>query len=236
VTNIVILVHDRPRLTLQTLETLVKNTSGEYRAIIVDDASGPETQAIIAEFVCPNIRFIRFNEPVGIVGALRNAGANSSEWTFGRGEWLYFSDNDVAFDAGWLEKMQKAMLFGAQILGGYRHPYHGVNQSMAAIEGGAFAAGDAMPISSEIQLTDAVAGYSMLMRWDTWDRYKPFAANAKGTGQSEDFEYCQRIIKDGGKVGYIHPPVLSHCGITNSDSKPATGAEHFLRREGIIYE
>ena len=56
-TNICVLVHDRPRLTRQTLETLVNNTGSPWNCMIVDDASGPETQAVIAEFVRPNIRF-----------------------------------------------------------------------------------------------------------------------------------------------------------------------------------
>jgi len=237
--NCVLLVRDRPRLTRQTLDTLVKNTSGDYNVMIVDDASGPDTQAIIAEFVRPNVRFIRFNEPVGIVGALRNAGANSSEWTFGRGDWLYFSDNDVAFEAGWLEKMTHWLTAGeryAEIkaLGGYRHPYHQYHDVFSDFHKDEHGRYDRD--KDNVVLTDAVAGYSMLMRWSTFEKYGPFDANQKGVGASEDFAYCQRIIKDGGKVGYIHPPVLSHTGISNSDGKPAVGAEHFRRVEGVIYE
>jgi len=218
--NIIVLVHNRPRLTRQTLDTLVKNTTVPYNVIIVDDASDSETQAVIAEFVRPNIRFIRFNEPVGIIGALRNAGANSSEWTFGRGDWLYFSDNDVAFEPQWLERMIRCFGDGPHmqflggsvaafpnlcVLGGYRHPFHGVNGL------------DVFEDKAQVEFTDAVAGYSMLMPWTIWDKYGPFDANQKGVGASEDFALCQRIVKDGGKVGYIHPPVLTHTGVTNSN-------------------
>jgi hypothetical protein len=44
------------------------------------------------------------------------------------------------------------------------------------------------------------------------------------------------VKKGGGIVGYIHPPVLSHTGLINSDGKPATGHEAFERFPGLIYE
>ncbi len=95
------------------------------------------------------------------------------------------------------------------------------------------------------EITDAVAGYSMLMRWECFDLYGPFEQEAKGIGQSEDYAFCQKVIRGPeatffescrNLVGYIHPPVLAHCGITNSNGEPATGADQFERVEGYIYE
>lgn len=219
-TSIIVLVHNRPRLTRQTLDSIVRNTSVPYNVLVCDDSSDAETQAVLAEFVRPNIRVVRYETPVGIIGALRNAGAASAEWTFGTPEYVAFLDNDICVTAFWLDSMIEAeQRSRLSVLGGYRHPFHGVNAERDGIEE-----------------TDAVAGYSMLMRWQTWERYRPFAANQQGVGASEDFVLCQRIIKDGGKVGYVHPPVLYHCGVTNSNGQPAVGAEHFRRAEGILFE
>lgn len=225
ITNIVILVHDRPRLTKQCLSSIVSNTNqDDYRLLCVDDASAAETQAVLAEFVRPNIRVVRYETPVGIIGALRNAGAASAEWTFGTPKYVCFLDNDVFVEPNWLETMQNRMMgagikYGARVLGGYQHPFHGTKQDWG--------------IYHEV---DAVAGYSMFMDWETWKQFRPFVATQSGVGASEDWEFCQRIIRHEGTVGYVHPPVLYHCGITNSNGQAAVGAEHFRRAEGILFE
>lgn len=228
-TNICLLVRDRPRLTEQTLRTLFQNTpKDQFNLTIVDDGSWPETAEIIKRYSnYENVEVVTFRKPVGIVGFLRNVGAATSERVFGRGEWLVFLDNDVAVESRWLDRMIEAMQRAnlgdevhqyISVLGGYRHPFHGINRLW----------GD----DAYIEETDAVAGYSMLMRWTTFDKYGPFVQNQKGIGASEDWDFCQRI---GGKVGYINPPVLSHCGITGSNGKPAVGAEHFRRIPGLVY-
>lgn len=230
-TNIVLLVKDRPRLTEQCLNTLYANTPTEaFNLTVISDGSEPPTLSILRNYAdkCwTNLRFIQLHDSIGIVGWLRNVGASASERYFGRGDWLYFSDSDVAFFPGWLQKMTMVAggysVDGPLILGGCRHPFHGVNLEHTGI--GRFG----------WQATDAVAGYSLLMKWDTFDKYGPFASNQKGVGASEDFAMSRKIIEDGGKLGYIHPPVLAHTGITNTDGKPATGADSFKRVEGILY-
>ena len=42
---------------------------------------------------------------------------------------------------------------------------------------------------------------------------------------SEDWNYCQRIKKAGGRVGVLEPAVVVNCGVTSSDGKPCPGAE-----------
>ena len=236
-TSIIVLVHNRERLTRQTLESLVANTTAPYSAIVVIDNSTPETISIVEEIAenRTNMKYVVLRntaEESGCVGALRNLGAKTSEWTFGRGEWLYFSDNDLYFRPGWLEYMT-GMLYHSEdvkVLGGYRHPFHGVNGHRGFSSWG------------RIELTDAVAGYSMLMKWDTFDKYGPFDANAKGVCQSEDYAFCRKIAADGGLVGYSETPQILNCGLTNSEENPAIGHEHFkdaplrFNEEGVIYE
>ncbi len=226
-TSIVLLVKDRPRLTEQTLRTLYEETPrDQFNLVIIDDGSWPETAQILARYSRrDNCEVVTFLRSVGIVGFLRNVGVWTSERFFGRGDYLYLSDNDIVFRDGWHNYLTGMYRHGnVKVLGGYRHPFHGVNGEQGFSSWG------------KIEETDAVAGYSMLMSWDVWDKYGPFDQHAKGVCQSEDFAFCHKITQDGGKVGYSIVPQIYNCGITNSEGKPAIGHEQFPRVPGLVYE
>lgn len=238
--NVVLIARDRPRLTEQTLRTLYMNTKYEdFNLTTVDDGSHAETWKLIHNYGITkgNIEMVRFDRSVGIVGFLKNVGAWTSERVFGRGEFLCFIDNDIALMPNWLDQMiavkehikcsEREDAKGYAVIGGYRHPYHGVNL---------LAMGETHLGLSAIEETDAVAGYMHFMRWATWDLYGPYDQHAKGVCQSEDFAFCRKVIENHGHVGYIHPPVLFNCGITNSEGLPAIGSETFPRAVGLVYE
>src|ERR1043166_2831706 len=172
------LVKDRPNLTRQALDSIFNHTvPGQYTLTIIDDASADKTATLIKGY---NALVVRSSRPVGILGFLRNTGAAMSEKVFGRGDWLCFLDNDVAVFEGWLPSLiEIASSLGGQLLGcpyllgGQRHPYHKPNQKLVYGTG------------RVVEEVDAVAGYSMFMSWDTWDRFGPFHPTAKGIGQRE---------------------------------------------------
>lgn len=239
--NIVMLARDRLRLTEQTLRTLYENTpQDQFNLTIVDDGSDADTYDVISRCTFDNqqnCRAVYFESSIQIVGFLRNTGAAASERYFGRGDFLCFIDNDIAFLPGWLDKITKAKELitingekGFALLGGYRHPFHGVNQTFF-LEGEFHGA-----LNLRVEETDAVAGYMHFMRWATWDLYGPYDQHAKGVCQSEDWAFCRKIIEQRGHVGYVHPPVIANCGLTNSEGKPAIGHEAFWRVPGLIYE
>lgn len=235
-TNIVLLVKDRPRLTEQTLRTLYMYTDrAAFNLTVIDDGSWPETQQILARYRgYSNLEVVTFLHSVGIVGFLRNVGVWASERFFGRGDYLYLSDNDVAFMPRWLDVMTDRLDFvhglNVHVLGGYRHPFHGLR------EGGEGALTTALHEEEGVDLTDAVAGYSHLMKWSTWDDFGPYDQHAKGVCQSEDFAFCQKIRDYRGYVGYVNPPVIAVCGETNSEGKSAIGSESIPRVIGLTYE
>ena len=234
-TNIVMIAKGRPRLTTQALNSIYEKEHDAYSLVIVDDGSSapwnpftPDSLEVQLPRFTMSYRaiFLRLSRSKGIVGLARNIGASVSEQYWGRGDFLCFLDNDVAItNPHWLELLACSLELNqkVKILGGCQHPYHGTNQSLDAY-------------GASVHVTDAVAGYSLFMRWETWDKYGPFPANQPGIGASEDFALCRRVVDDGGLVGYINPPVLAHCGITNTDGKPATGADQFKRVEGLLYE
>lgn len=237
-TNIVMLVKDRPELTQQALESLVAHTSPEsYNLTIVDDASRLPffAQRRPPFFAQPpeNSCSLRILPSKGITGQARNLGVYWAEKYWDRGDFLYLSDNDVYFTEGWLEKMTGLLHMGSRdheilLLGGSTHPFHGVNETFVlAVEGGG-------RLQTKIHTHDAVSGYSHLMRWETWDKYGPHDAHAVGIRQSEDWKFCQDIIKDGGKVGTVWPEVVYATGITDTFGEPAIGADQMRRYPGII--
>lgn len=233
-TNIVMLVQNRYKLTKQSLESLRQHTDpAHYNLTIVDDESTDfRTRGLVLRTVeeMHNATALHVSGSNHVLGALKNLGVAWSEMRFGRGDWLYLSDNDVYFLPDWLEILDETANYKESefsLWGGQNHPYH-------------------QPIGEELNLGlstnhslkyyQALAGTSWLMRWETWDAFGPIHQGAAGPGQSEDFEFSQRIMKDGYKVGAIDPPVVLDCGITQTDGKPSPGAEMKPRVQGVYYE
>ena len=230
---VTMLVKDRPRLAEQALRTLRENTSVPWNLVIVDDASGPETVSVLDHFmdeqqhraVCVSVA--EGDAPHGSVGALRNYAALEAA---GRGDWLYLSDNDVAFEPGWVEVLLEARrLFPAfKVLGGYNHPY---NQPFAFTYPFEFA-GKTYTIGE----CNAVGTASWLLDWPTWDAFGPFAENGRGPNDSSDWAFCQRVRAAGYKCGVVLPMVVRNCGRTSSDGKLCPGADLIADMPGLVVE
>ncbi len=203
-------------LTHQCLRTLYRNTPHDlYNLTIVDDGSA------IPPMLHEGEAYLKVLNGQHITGQARNLGVYWSEKVFGRGDYLYLSDNDVYFTPGWAEKLIHALSYiysGSWVIGGWNHPY------MQPHEGSKWRDQEIV-----VQTHDAIAGASQLMRWETWDKYGPLLANAKGVCQGEDWEFCQKIIKAEGRVGSIYPRVVFNCGLTNSYGVAAPGADLMLK-------
>lgn len=227
--NAVMLVCNRPQLTEQALGTLFGNSRLEQNLTIVDDCSDFAAGSIVLKYANRNrikVTVLRPAHPVNVTARLRNLGVYWSEKMFGRGEYLYLSDNDAYFTEGWDEMLVKAYSVVRdrfKLLGPYRHPYHrpGVEITLGC---GYVAAS-----------TDAVQGIGHFMEWDTWDKYGPLDdQGALGTNNSEDFAFCQRIVQDGFLVGSVQPELVHNCGLTGTAGKPSPGAEVMERIPGVL--
>jgi len=227
--NIVMLAHNRETLTRQALMTLYDNTPNDlFNLTFVDDGSAITQKVNVPAEGSSNSCTLRIEDSKGITGQARNLGIYWAEKYWGRGDYLYLSDNDMYFTPGWLEKLiaasNEVCLWKFAVIGGWNHPFlqpkstegtHGFSISMSS--------------GNSIWEHDAVAGASQLMRWSVWDKYGPLDAHAVGVGQSEDWKFCQDIIKDGGRVGSVYPRVVLNCGITNSFGNPSPGADVMLK-------
>lgn len=226
-TNIVVLCHERYRLTMQCIDSIRSSTKdGTYTLTLVDDDSQDfrvqnylRDQALYHPKDTTSVFVMSSNH---ILGGLKNLGIGASLYRFGTPEYLCVMDNDVCVFPGWLETLEKTLIAGpCRILGGVRHPFHGVNKKHKGWDE-----------------TDAVAGYCHFMEYLTYAIQGPYVHDAPGIGQSEDFAICQRTVNDGlngGPVGYLNPPVMTHCGITNSKGKPIDGADQIERVPGVLY-
>lgn len=244
-TSIVMLVHDRLNLTRQALRTLYDNTPREeFTLTLVDDASRDfrVRRLLEASAQSANAQLLRLEKSSHVLARAKNIGVAWSEQVWGRGDWLYLSDNDVAFTPGWLGKLQATALAsepqGFRLWGGQVHPYHlpllsASNVSMSAGLNGTLVNN---PGWTEHQVLD---GPSWLMRWGTWDQVGPLGReSAPGTCQGEDGQWCDRLRELGGRIGVVHPAVVAHTGLTNTAGEDAPGRaerEH-LRMPGVVYE
>lgn len=247
-TNIVMTVHNRYLLTEQAIWSLYHNTNGsEFNLTIVDDESEDfrlrrlldlDRKGTFHFLNTNNTTVLRVTHSDHILGRLKNLGVYWSEQRFGKGDWLYLSDNDVYFTKEWLtillDAAQSSELEGFRVWGGQAHPYHQPVPGVSL----------AVPFSTGYRLFehDCLAGTSMLMRWATWEEHGPLVADAPGVCQSEDFALTEKIRKcnmcagSGGRIGVVSPNVVIDCGITNSDGKPSPGADLKQKKEGVYYE
>jgi len=233
--NAIMLVRNRPLLTKQAITTFLAHSKYDWTLTVIDDASDFQTQTLLDGLASqPRIRVLRHMRVTSNTALSRNLGVHFSQRFFGRGDYLYLSDNDAFFLPSWdhyLIHAYQDVQDTYRLLGPYRHPYHHPHkEGTEVVELG----GRMMKVVS----TDAVQGIGHLMTWETWDRWGPLVEHpgvGLGTNQSEDFDFCQRIVKDGFRVGSLEPFVVLNCGITGTDGKPSPGADLIERVEGVFY-
>ena len=89
----------------ETLESLLAQTRGVWRAIIVDDGSTDTTRAIAEDYAKRDPRITVIDGPQrGSAGAARNAGLARAD-----GEWILFLDSDDLLDPDMMERMMAAL-------------------------------------------------------------------------------------------------------------------------------
>ena len=242
-TNIVMLVKDRFRLTEQALETLYSYTPRDQFNLTLVDDEGTDFRVVwnlLDRYgKKSNATSLRINKSEHVLGKAKNLGVFWSEQTFGFGDWLYISDNDVYFTPGWLKTLtdiaEATEKYGFKLWGGQIHPYH---HSVDLTTDSLFLENLVTPNHKllEYQVLD---GPSWLMRWKTWmDSHKLPTNTTPGTCKGEDAEFCQYLTDTGGRIGVIHPFVVYHTGLTNTAGEDAPGRREreAQRVRGVLYE
>lgn len=242
--NCTMLVHNRPRLTMQALNSIGKH-EGMNLTILAHNCDSETSEMLekwFEEQKEDGLEYhIQFNNEEMGTGDARNRVIQSSEDSFGRDQYLYLSDNDVTFQVGWLQTLvnayEKAAEQGFKVIGGYNHPYH---LPIASVRVG-YVGADGPQLNADFVVNEvyALALQSMLMTWDVWDKYGPFQSTRPGAVcQGEDCEFGNAIRADGGRLGVISPPLLVNCGVTNSFGELIPGHD-LVRKQapsGVIVE
>lgn len=227
--DIVMPVHNRTKHTVQSISSLYANTDWDKFILhVIDDGSDDETRDVLCELANRYDFSLYRNFHAQSPGVSRNQVCNIITESNLRGTYLYHSDNDVYFMPGWLEKTIEAYEathdLGIRLVGAGCHPYLQNNDVLTYANG-------------QVGVKDAVSGYSQLMSWETWDTFGPFDETMKDAERkimgSEDWAFCQKIVKAGYKVGAIQPEFVIHCGKSNTYGELATGHETFIQKEGI---
>lgn len=232
-TTIMLAGSGRIRLLQQALQSYERTTPVHRPLIVVVDNEK------VNDAVCACMRsslsehrledYVLNTASAGRLGALRNTAAHIAQVAY-PSDYLHFVDDDVYFREGWFDQLYRTLVQSRQIaiVGGDRHPYHKPN---ALMKGTAF------------ETTDAVAGYSMFMHASTFTALGRFPTEGNGIGASEDWALCQKARRMGRLVGYCTTRPVLHCGLTNSNGQPATGAAEILANKptdedvkGVIYE
>ena len=230
--NFTMLVRDRYTLTSQTLLWLAPQVVDEQMNItILDDRSQDDTKRLVHGWCLLNeAQLIRNETPTG-TGIARNRVIRASELTYGRGRYLYLSDNDVVFNSDWLGKLCWAydqVYPRFQVIGAYNHPFHQPTSRVLLSDGETY-----------VHEVNALATQSMLMRWEVWDKYGPFCQTpVDKVCQSEDVDFTNKIRADGYKIGVVSPALVVSTGITNTFGEKIPGWELVKAQcpEGIVCE
>ena len=207
--SIVVLAYNRPELTKQTLDSLIATTKDipvPHEIIVVDNESDTETQEIIQNYQ-DHLKIIRIDKNIG-VGAGKNRGIEQTT-----GKYLYISDNDLYYLPGWVDKLVAAHVSfpEVKVIGGFRHHFHGLKKEVEKN-------------GLKLELSDQQVGSSWFLSRETWDKFGPLKEG--GFIGEDDAIFNHRIRETGAWVGAISPPVVVHCGLTNSEGQKTPGWQH----------
>ncbi len=232
-TNIVMLVRDRYKLTEQAINSLRKHTDpDQYNLTIVDDGSTDFRVTRYLKWLAgPRTSVIRLEQSGHVLSQAKNLGVYWSGQHFGRGDWLYLSDNDVYFTPNWLPQLISVAVdtedLEYALWGGQIHPFHQHSKL------------EFKPDTTEMTEHEVLDGPSWLMCWKTWSIVGPLKSDtAPGPCQSEEYPFCNHLRASGKRIGVIHPHVVLHTGLTQTDGKDAPGRKERekMMEAGVIYE
>lgn len=97
--SVIIPTYNRADVIHVSIESVLKQTYGDFELIIIDDGSSDDTKRVVAGYDDPRIRYVRNDSDMHGPSAARNMGILEA-----RGDYIAFNDSDDAWYADKLEK------------------------------------------------------------------------------------------------------------------------------------
>lgn len=100
--TVVLTTHNRASLLEKAIQSVLAQSFSDYELIIVNDASPDNTDQVVAEYIAPNVRYLRQPTNLGI-GAARNLGIEHTNGTL-----IVFLDDDDCLGPDFLAHVYEA--------------------------------------------------------------------------------------------------------------------------------
>ena len=227
--DIIIPVWNQLAFTKDCINSVLANTSGDYRIIIIDNASGDETKHYLEGLKAstrPQILVIRNEENVGFVKAVNHAIAASSA------PYVCLLNNDTLVTKDWLKIMLDIMNRQKEIAI--------VNPASNNL-GQRPANGEPIELYAQALKKDAdkfielgaAIGFCMLIKKEVIDRIGPFD-EIYGMGNFEDTDFSRRAVKEGYRCVEARGAYVYHR--ESSSFSKVKSFENDFKRNKEIYE
>jgi len=190
--DIIIPVWNQLAFTKDCIESIKKNTSGEYGLIIVDNASSDETRSYLESLKASGIlplTLIRNSENLGFVKAV-NQGISASVAPY-----ICLLNNDTIVTKGALEEMV-AVAAGSADIGIVNPSSNNLGQKPAAGEPMELYAEKIRHLSGQYVELGAAIGFCMLIKREVINKIGPFD-EIYGMGNFEDTDFSRKAVNAG---------------------------------------
>ena len=199
--SVIVPVHNRPKLLVQSVESVLAQTYADFEVIIVDDESTDDTPRIIEELKSRDSRIRSVRRPNGGPGLARESGRQAA-----RGEFIQYLDSDDLLEPLKLE-LQVAALRASPDAG----IAYGVIRYRNA--DGKEIVCDWKPANQRVS---AIFPSFLIARW--WETVSPLfrssVTDAAGPWTElrleEDWEYDARVGAHGVKLVFVDAVVGEH--------------------------
>lgn len=213
-TSIVMLVHNNLDLTRQCIDSIYEHTPLEFELILVDNGSGAEVAAYVAELRNQhgNVRYVRNEQNQGYA-----FGCNQG-LELARGEYVVLLNNDVIVTAGWLSKQLALLTLDPAV--GMVGPRTNYTAGVQMVDGvpytdlaGMHAFADRWFVENAGQFSMAarITGLCMVLRREVIEMVGGLDT-AFGIGNFEDDDFCLRVLRAGYRIAIAHDVFIHHYG------------------------
>jgi len=224
--SIIILAHNRPEMTRQCIDSIIKN-SDDYEIIIVDNGSSPSFQP---ENEMIDITHIGASSSISIKatpeGKVDKVLRNETNLGFpvavnqgireSNGDIICLLNNDTVVTPGWLKKLCKRLECGYEIVGPMTNYVAGLQRAMVTTYDdnetlNKSAAEWAKKNTGLTMGVNFVIGFCMVFKKSLVDRLGDFD-ESMWPCSGEEIDFCLKCRAAGGQVGIAQDVYIHHYG------------------------